>query len=109
MRKHSVVFSEGRYKMPLAARKQIKANWICCMDTYQVNLPKKFFQLVDFLLSEADNHGVIFTTNSEIKQRANLSYTTISKSFHFLEKYELIEKRNGIVLINHLHQEGIFD
>lgn len=99
MRKQSEVFSEHRYKMTLSMRNNTRAYWMSCINEKQGSKPQKFVQLVDFLLSESDIHGVIFTTMLEIEKKTKLSYTTISKSLQLLEKYKLIEKKHGIILL----------
>lgn len=66
----------------------------------QETLHRNFCSILGRLLQQIDRDGVVFGTIKDLEQTTGASRYILVKNFTLLAKYDLLFKRNGILVVN---------
>ena len=92
MNRYPLLLSEQRKKI-------IGEKWENEVNKQNLPVPKRFNELVRYILSHCDMQGVLFGTVDELANSVNMTRHEARKSLQAMEKAELLQRKNGITMI----------
>lgn len=94
-----VVLSQSPLMLSERNKKLLCEKWEMDLISLGVSSPKRFSELVRYIISHCDSQGVLFGSIEDLAQKVNMSRQEVRKVLHVLERANLLKRKNGITII----------